>query len=50
MSDDKTSHDDKPEDWHDTLPFPRRWLVYVAIKVAVLLLIVWLALKWQGLV
>ncbi|MCB1483061.1 MAG: hypothetical protein KDJ55_14140 [Rhodobiaceae bacterium] len=43
MSDDK-----KPEDWHDTLPFPRRWIVYAAIKLVVLALVVWLALKWQG--
>ncbi|MCB1480115.1 MAG: hypothetical protein KDJ62_14835 [Rhodobiaceae bacterium] len=50
MSDDKKPRDSKPEDWQKTLPFPRRWIVYAAIKLVVLALVVWMALKWQGLV
>ena len=35
--------------WLDQLPFPKQWLVYIAIKVLVLALVIYLALKWQGL-
>lgn len=35
--------------WHDSLPFPKRWLVYIAIKIIVLALAVYLALHWNGL-
>ena len=35
--------------WHDSLPFPKRWLAYVAIKIVVLALAIWLALRWNGL-
>ncbi|MGI9512371.1 MAG: hypothetical protein ACR2OL_05675 [Anderseniella sp.] len=38
--------DQKP--WTDTLPFPRRWLGYVAIKLLVVALAVYLALRWKG--
>lgn len=51
MADDDSKPDGKrPGDWHDTLPFPRRWIAYVAIKVIVLVFVAWLALRWQGLV
>ena len=35
--------------WHDSLPFPKRWLASVAIKIVVLALAIWLALRWNGL-
>lgn len=36
--------------WHDSLPFPKRWLYYIALKIIVLALAIYLALHWQGLV
>lgn len=36
--------------WHDSLPFPKHWLGYIAIKIIVLALAVYLALHWKGLV
>jgi hypothetical protein len=36
--------------WHDSLPFPRHWLAYIALKLIVLALAVYLALHWKGLV
>ena len=39
--------DNKP--WHDNLPFPKRWLAYIALKLVVLALAVYLALHWKGL-
>lgn len=36
--------------WHDSLPFPKHWLVYIALKLLVLALAVYLALHWKGLV
>jgi hypothetical protein len=35
--------------WHDNLPFPKRWLGYIALKVIVLLLVLYVALRYQGL-
>jgi hypothetical protein len=35
--------------WHDSLPFPKHWLGYIAIKVVVLALIVYVALRYKGL-
>ncbi len=35
--------------WHDSLPFPRHWLGYVVIKLIVLALVIYVALRWQGL-
>lgn len=35
--------------WHDSLPFPKRWLFYIVIKIIVLALAVYLALHWNGL-
>ena len=40
--------DNKP--WHDSLPFPKRWLVYIALKLIVIAIAVYLALHWKGLV
>ncbi|MBX9761155.1 MAG: hypothetical protein K2Y29_20425 [Beijerinckiaceae bacterium] len=36
--------------WFRTLPFPRRWLWYIAIKVVVLALALYVTLKFYGLV
>ncbi|MFO1123293.1 MAG: hypothetical protein U1F47_13380 [Hyphomicrobiales bacterium] len=43
-----TTPDDK-KSWHDSLPFPKHWLAYVALKIIVLALAVWLVLRWNGL-
>jgi len=40
--------DKKP--WHDSLPFPKHWLVYITLKFIVLALAIYLALHWKGLV
>lgn len=40
---------DEPN-WKKTLPFPNRWLWYLAAKIAVLALTVFVALKYYGLV
>ena len=43
------SENNKPDNWQRTLPFPRRWIAYVAIKMVVLVAVVLMVLKWQGL-
>jgi len=42
--------DKKPakKSWHDDLPFPKQWLFYVAVKIIVLVTIVYIILRWQG--
>jgi hypothetical protein len=35
--------------WHDSLPFPKRWLGYIALKIVVLVFALYLALRWNGL-
>ena len=35
--------------WHDNLSFPKHWLGYIALKVIVLALAVYLVLRWNGL-
>ena len=42
--------DDPEKNWRDSLPFPAHWLWYIAAKVIVLALAVWLVLRWKGLV
>jgi hypothetical protein len=43
--------DEQPgKSWHDSLPFPKHWLAYVALKLAVLALAVWLTLYLYGVV
>lgn len=34
--------------WHDDVPFPKRWIAYVVIKVIVLAVAIVLALSWYG--
>mgnify|MGYP003345309128 CR=1 FL=1 len=41
--------DEPKKSWHDSLPFPRHWLGYVVIKLIVLALVIYVALRWQGL-
>jgi len=36
--------DDRNKSWKDTLPFPRHWLAYVVLKIAVVVIAVLLAL------
>jgi hypothetical protein len=36
--------------WKTTLPFPRRWLAYLVVKVAVLALVLVVTLRYYGLV
>jgi hypothetical protein len=40
----------KMPEWQSSLPFPRRWLVYIAIKLAILLAAVLITLRIYGLV
>ena len=35
-------------DWRKDLPFPRRWLFYLAMKIAVVVLAFWLAARSFG--
>jgi len=44
--------DKKPakKSWHDDLPFPKQWLYYIAVKIIVLGLLIYLVLRWQGLI
>ena len=44
-----TTPDDK-KSWHDSLPFPKQWLVYLAIKLIVLALAVFIVLRWNDVV
>ena len=41
--------DEPKKSWHNSLPFPRHWLGYVVIKLIVLALVIYVALRWQGL-
>ena len=41
--------EERQKSWLDTLPFPKRWLVYIAIKLCVLALAVLFALNYYGL-
>ncbi|MBL8906192.1 MAG: hypothetical protein JNM20_05900 [Rhizobiales bacterium] len=42
--------DPKKTSWHDQVPFPRHWLAYVILKIAVLALAIYLVLRFTGLV
>ncbi len=41
--------DDRNKSWKDSLPFPRHWLTYVVLKIAVLVAAVLLVLYLSGL-
>ena len=49
MSDPQRHAPEEPS-WKSTLPFPRRWFAYLALKVAVLALVVFVTLRFYGLV
>jgi hypothetical protein len=36
--------------WHDNLPFPKHWIAYIVLKIVVLGLALFLALRWKGLI
>ena len=36
--------------WHDDLPFPTHWLAYLALKIFVLALAIYLLLRFNGLI
>lgn len=40
----------RKKNWRDSLPFPAHWLGYIAIKIIVLALAVYLVLRWKGVV
>ena len=40
--------EERQKSWLDTLPFPKRWLVCIAIKFGVLALAVLFALNYYG--
>ena len=46
----ETPEPKKPEDWQSGLPFPKRWIYYIIIKLVVLVLGIYLVLHYQGLV
>ena len=39
---------DNDKTWTDTLPFPKRWLGYVTIKILMLAAVIYVALRWKG--
>jgi hypothetical protein len=41
--------DDREKSWKDSLPFPRHWLAYVVLKIAVVVAAVLLVLYLSGL-
>ena len=40
--------DNGKKSWHDNLPFPKHWLAYVVLKIVVLVLAVYLVLRFSG--
>jgi len=44
-----TMAEPEKKSWHDNLPFPKHWLGYVALKVIVLALAIYVVLRWSGL-
>jgi hypothetical protein len=41
--------DNRKKSWNDSLPFPRHWLAYVVLKIAVVVAAALLALYLSGL-
>ena len=35
-------------DWHKDLPFPRHWLFYLFVKIGIVALAVWVAVRTFG--
>ncbi|MGE3642856.1 MAG: hypothetical protein AB7F96_03270 [Beijerinckiaceae bacterium] len=42
--------DKKEPDWKTSLPFPRHWLIYIAVKLVLLAVAVLVTLRLYGLV
>ena len=38
----------KRNSWHDSVPFPKHWRAYIALKLAVLALAVYFVLYFMG--
>jgi hypothetical protein len=38
----------RKKSWHDSLPFPRHWLAYIVLKLAVIVLAAILVLRFWG--
>jgi hypothetical protein len=36
------------KDWRKDLPFPRHWLFYLAVKIGIVALAVWIVLRSVG--
>ena len=36
------------KNWHDDLPFPKHWLAYLALKIIVLALAIYVVLRLSG--
>ncbi len=47
MSEKPDSQEQEPT-WKTSLPFPRKWLAYVAIKFIVLGIVIYVALRMYG--
>jgi hypothetical protein len=45
---DPTPDPHKRRSWHDSVPFPRHWRAYIALKLAVLALAVYFVLYFMG--
>ncbi len=35
-------------DWHKDVPFPRHWLFYTLVKIAIVVIAVWVAARSFG--
>jgi hypothetical protein len=42
------SEQGRKRSWHESLPFPRHWLAYIVIKLAVVCLAIYLVLRYLG--
>jgi hypothetical protein len=40
--------DDPKKSWHDSLPFPKHWLAYVMLKIAVVVFALFLLYHFTG--
>ena len=42
--------DEPKKDWKTSLPFPRHWLIYIAVKLIILTIAVLVTLRIYGLI
>ena len=45
-----TKPEPREKTWRDSLPFPAHWLGYIFVKIFVLALVVYIGLRWKGLI